>query len=663
MNDIMTNIVSDWPTMEPEAADLFGGDLFGDELLDIYNTSETCGDGNGPVVPLSNDDIPNILEQNDMDLSGAKTPSRNSNYGGLGSLKTSQSMNEFTSILEEGHTPNKVPAVATTATTVTVDAGQQIGKKRPAVDQPQTVQVTKKKVIETTTVNSGLPPPVRPAPPQNIKQETVTVNNGQESTKINTNISTDKSLATHRSAISQTVQKKVVVEQKVQNIQPVLPKTQTTHLAVKTTTLVPTVSNTKINPSSSASVTTTDSKVEDSFKGVAQAAVNNLILSAGQTASRFDSNKNESFSKAVDTSTSHVAALTSNNWVAACAASISDAPPGTAEAAQAAALAAAGDPAAAKAARARRATLTVDERARQNRDRNREHARNTRLRKKAYVEELKRTLTELVTARDTSDLERRHEKQRDLEVREVRYRVMEEFLKLRARGTETNLLARWVAILEDGFTLNLPCTEYREMVNYQGLKGPVTETTSTGVEVSVDPSLQVLRGATECFDDASKMAHFFQSLSSDTVSQLYNCDRKKFMMDGVNAMLEWTFMVSNIGNGSSIVIKGSMRASFSPASNKLVCAGLSFDTGSVVSQVKSIIPYQDSLTNNASGLPCIAETDALLDSVLPQASTSTFTKIESNLPCSVSVVSQDKGDSSSDEGDMNQQKKIIIKQE
>ena len=238
----------------------------------------------------------------------------------------------------------------------------------------------------------------------------------------------------------------------------------------------------------------------------------------------------------------HVAALTSNNWVAACAASISDAPPGTAEAAQAAALAAASDPAAAKAARARRATLTADERARQNRDRNREHARNTRLRKKAYVEELKRTLTELVTARDAGELERRHEKQRELEVREVRYRVMEEFLKLRARGSEANLLARWVAILEDGFTLTIPKTDYRNMVQTQNIISRQVSTTSVNgtMDSLVDPTLQVLRGATECFDDASKIATFLQSVATGTIVQAYNCDRKKFMMDGINAMLEWS---------------------------------------------------------------------------------------------------------------------------
>ena len=31
-------MTSEWPTIDP-SADLFGGDLFGDELLDMYNPS------------------------------------------------------------------------------------------------------------------------------------------------------------------------------------------------------------------------------------------------------------------------------------------------------------------------------------------------------------------------------------------------------------------------------------------------------------------------------------------------------------------------------------------------------------------------------------------------------------------------------------------------
>ena len=47
-----------------------------------------------------------------------------------------------------------------------------------------------------------------------------------------------------------------------------------------------------------------------------------------------------------------------------------------------------------------------------------------RLRKQAYVEELKRTFTELVAQWGTIDLEKHHENKRDTEVRKVPYRVM-----------------------------------------------------------------------------------------------------------------------------------------------------------------------------------------------------------------------------------------------
>lgn len=392
-------------------------------------------------------------------------------------------------------------------------------------------------------------------------------------------------------------------------------------------------------------------KTEENFKGVAQAAVTSLILSAGSNSNGNDDSQ-QSFAKPVDTSTAHVAALTSSNWVAACAASISGAPPGTAQAAQAAALAAANDPAAAKAARAKRATLTADERARQNRDRNREHARNTRLRKKAYVEELKRTLTELVNQRDAAEVEKRHEKQRDLEVREVRYRVMEEFLKLRARGAEQNLLVRWIAILEDGFTLTLPKTEYRAMVSssiqqHPSLSRRVSTDSAGYVSGETDSSKQVLRDANQCFEDAAKFASFITSVfMGNAVQMSYHCERTHFMMDGVKAILDWTLNVtpqSSNGEPASIgfVLKGCMRATFSPASNKLANAELLFDTGAVTSQVKI-------LKSHFSSFCSVEETDALLDS-LPQVTTKSGPNSSLTMPSSVSVVSTDKDHSSDEE--------------
>ena len=302
---------------------------------------------------------------------------------------------------------------------------------------------------------------------------------------------------------------------------------------------------------------------EAQFKDVAQAAVSNLILNVA-TKQQKQNNTTEMNAnlqkKTVNTSSAHIAALTSSNWVAACSAGVDDdAEPGSAEAEQAAALAAANDPAAAKAARARRANLSPDERARQNRDRNREHARNTRLRKKAYVEELKKTLTELVAQRDTAELEKRHETQRDLEVREVRFRVMEEFLKLRACGGDAGLLARWVAILDDGFTLVLPKTPYRQMAvsntpHLTKLHRTVSSENTNGMMVASlnNPNEQVMKGATESMADAAKVSTFISSLGSrphsNPVTMSYLCDRKYFMMDGTSACLDWVLTTSGLLN-------------------------------------------------------------------------------------------------------------------
>lgn len=329
--------------------------------------------------------------------------------------------------------------------------------------------------------------------------------------------------------------------------------------------------STYASPSAQVETKETNVKTEDNFKGVAKAAVLNLIQNAcnakvtsGNSITE-DSDSEESspsFKKSVDTSTAHVQALTSANWMSVC--SSSSVPPKSDSTDPSPVLSASDDQTDSKLVRSRRASLSADERANLNRDRNREHARNTRLRKKAYVEELKKTLTDLVTQRDAAELEKRHEKQRDLEVREVRFRVMEEFLKLRARGSDANLLARWIAILEDGFTLTLPRTDYRQMVgpkvllpNYTGLLRSVT-----AAEVDTNPvnaSIQVLKGAAECMDDALKLHHFANSLgrigpgrSQNSVSCNITCDKNNFMMDGVNAFLEWNLVTSGATQKVSI---------------------------------------------------------------------------------------------------------------
>lgn len=643
-------MTTDWP-MDPStetSSDLFGGDLFSDELLDMYHAEDN---------PMSN-------------LLGGEANTENqtnNDYDGLGAFRPSTSITDFTSILEEQPAPEMtavVPSeVKSTAAISSVPAVQPLAVSSSSVTAPSPVpaQSVSPAPIPVAAVNAKKRSVMEGSQSGTAPKKMATV-----ATVHASNTATQTRVAPVPVKVESSTQVKTVTPQIVKSVvtnlganAPKVPPPQHPALKNVATAVVKTVPMTvtsqstvpkgnhivanaaKVAPiptkkDAASTVSCGGHKTEESFKGVAQAAVTNLILSATNPPAAKPTEE-AGFTKPVDTSTAHVAALTSNNWVAACAASISGAPPGTAQAAQAAALAAASDPAAAKAARARRATLTADERARQNRDRNREHARNTRLRKKAYVEELKRTLTELVNQRDQADVEKRHEKQRDLEVREVRYRVMEEFLKLRARGSEQNLLARWIAILEDGFTLTLPKADYRKMACDGGMVRRVSSENQQSLLNSVpnDMSKQVLRGANQSFEDASHVASLMESTLMGTgVHMHYHCDRAHFMMDGIKAVLDWTLKATPQNadvNAPSFILKGCMRATFSPASNKLACAELLFDTGAVIAQLKNIKSQQRL---------CAVESNALIDSLPPVSTTHSS---------AVSVVSHGEKDASSDE--------------
>lgn len=106
-----------------------------------------------------------------------------------------------------------------------------------------------------------------------------------------------------------------------------------------------------------------------------------------------------------------------------------------------------------------RRELTADERAKQSRDRNREHARSTRLRKKAYVQKLKELVEGLHAERTEDVRQRRVAIQHLAEMQNVRREVVRSFLKLLSNyETDTG---KWATILEDNFWLKQPVTPYR----------------------------------------------------------------------------------------------------------------------------------------------------------------------------------------------------------
>lgn len=108
---------------------------------------------------------------------------------------------------------------------------------------------------------------------------------------------------------------------------------------------------------------------------------------------------------------------------------------------------------------ARRTDLTPEERAKQNRDRNREHARSTRLRKKAYVQKLKELVEGLHAERTEEVRQRRIAIQHLAEMQNVRRGVVRSFLRFHSQFEADP--RKWETILEDDFWLKQPVTPYR----------------------------------------------------------------------------------------------------------------------------------------------------------------------------------------------------------
>lgn len=108
---------------------------------------------------------------------------------------------------------------------------------------------------------------------------------------------------------------------------------------------------------------------------------------------------------------------------------------------------------------ARRSDMSAAERTRQNRDRNREHARSTRLRKKAYVQKLKELVEGLHAERTEEARQRRVAVQHLAEMQNVRRAVVRSFLRFHSNFETDD--RKWRTILEEDFWLKQPVTPYR----------------------------------------------------------------------------------------------------------------------------------------------------------------------------------------------------------
>jgi hypothetical protein len=94
-----------------------------------------------------------------------------------------------------------------------------------------------------------------------------------------------------------------------------------------------------------------------------------------------------------------------------------------------------------------------------NRERNREHARSTRLRKKAYIQKLKDMAHGLQAVQTQEIRQRRVSMQKMMEVRRVRRTIIHTFLHYHSNHESDP--AKWSNLVDDAFSLKQPITPFR----------------------------------------------------------------------------------------------------------------------------------------------------------------------------------------------------------
>lgn len=225
--------------------------------------------------------------------------------------------------------------------------------------------------------------------------------------------------------------------------------------------------------------------------------------------------------------------------------------------------------------------MTAQEKAKANRDRNREHARNTRLRKKAYLVKLKTTVDELCRERDTLVSERAGAANMLVQMHHTRTEVLMSFFSLRSCNEKRRQL--WSSILDEScFQCIMPVTPYRSF--------PASE-------VQVSKCQRTILGIDGMISDTASLHVLFDSLVNRSkhpngkVQFRYTLVTEDAVLAGNTLMARWTMSTVNaveLGARMEVSKHGMLCCRFN-TSHKILALELMFDVMAFMLQLKQSI--------------------------------------------------------------------------
>ena len=231
---------------------------------------------------------------------------------------------------------------------------------------------------------------------------------------------------------------------------------------------------------------------------------------------------------------------------------------------------------------------TEEQRVRYNRERNREHAKNTRIRKKAYVERLKIAVDELCRERDTLLSERTSASCQMIETHSKRVDVLSSFFALRAGYNSSDVRRElWSGILdESSFTCRLPVTPYQSFPSS---------------EVQVSNCQRTIVGVDAMIADAAANYVFLDSIvdramyPDGKIKFQYTLVTEESVVAGTQLMARWamsTLNANQFGSNTELQQRGMLICKFNVA-HKIVSIEIMFDVMAFMLQVKLAMGYEN----------------------------------------------------------------------
>jgi PAS domain S-box-containing protein len=225
--------------------------------------------------------------------------------------------------------------------------------------------------------------------------------------------------------------------------------------------------------------------------------------------------------------------------------------------------------------------MTTEQKARANRDRNREHAKNTRMRKKAFLEELKTTVDDLCQERDTLVSERTCAASVMVEMHNTRTEVLMSFFALRSTNEKRREL--WASILDEScFTCAVPVTPYRSF--------PASE-------VQASKCQRTILGIDGMIADTASINVLFDSIvdrkkyPEGKIEFRYTLVTEEAVVAGNQMMARWVMTTTNAvqcGAKMEVAKQGMLCCKFNSA-HKIIGLELMFDVMAFMLQLKHTV--------------------------------------------------------------------------